>query len=430
MQADASARRMHLAYLWIHALATPFWIIYNLMPYILYKDLHATPFQITTLVILKPLVSLFSVYWGEAIKQRRDLLLSNVIWARFLSLAPFFFFPFVDNVWFFIGASVLYMTLHRGVVPAWMEILKLNLPLERMGKTFAAGSLIGYFGNTLSPFLIGWLLDDYFQAWRWLFPLTAFISLATIFISARIPIPKSACVPAKEETEQLSPNQLTHTASKSHGSRSSLLERLLAPWKSAIEILKSNVNFRKFQWGFMLGGAGTMIAQPILPQFCVDILDLNYKEMTIAFACCKGIGFVLTTPLWARYLNKTNIFRFASWPPFWVFCYSICLFSAQMHLAWLFAAYLCYGIMEGGSSLAWNLSGPIFSKDADSSSFSNINVLSVGLRGCVVPAMGSLLGTLLGAPVVIVIGGALCLLANLTFIRYSQQTKVKQAEAA
>lgn len=405
------AQKTHLAYLWIHALATPLWVIYNMLPYILYKDLHATQLQITTLVVLKPLVSLLSVYWGEAIKQRRDRLLSNVIWARILSLLPFFLFPFVDNVWYFVAASALYMLLHRGVIPAWMEILKLNLPAARIGKTFASGTLIGYIGNFLAPLFIGWLLDDYHQAWRWLCPLAALCSLSTLYFIAKIPIPE--CSESQESQVQTDKTPLS--------------TRLLAPWKSAFDILQQNIDFRKFQWGFMLGGAGTMIAQPILPQFYADILQLNYKEMTFALSCCKALGFIVTTPLWARFFNSTNLFRFASWPPFWVFIYSICLLSAQFHLGWLFAAYLCYGVMEGGSSLAWNLSGPIFSKDADSSSFSNVSVLSVGVRGCVIPGMGSLLGYYIGPAPVIVMGGMLCLLASMTFVKYSQQTEPLKA---
>lgn len=401
-----TAKTTRLAYLSIHALGTPLWTIYNLLPYILYKDLHATPLQITLVITLKPLVSLLAIYWGEAINQRPDRLRSNIVWARFLSLLPFFFFPFIDNPWYFIAAFGFYMLLHRGVVPAWMEVLKLNLPRDHISKTFAWGSLIGYCGNILSPFLIGWLLDDYFQAWRWLFPLTALISLSTVWISSKIPI-------LTPEVRVFSPLG------------EPFLKRLCAPWKTAWKLLLDHKNFRKFQWGFMLGGGGLMLIQPVLPQYCVDVLQLNYKEMAVAFACFKGIGFVVTTPLWTRILAKIDIYRFASWPPFWVFLYSICLLSAQYHLAWVFVAYFCYGIMEGGSSLAWNLSGPIFAREADSSSFSNVNVLTVGVRGCFAPALGSALGLYLGSIPVIAFGGFLCLFASRTFIRYSQESRAE-----
>lgn len=409
-----AASKTHTAYLWIHVLSTPIWAIYNLFPFILYKDLHATPLQITAIVTLKPLVSLISPYWATAINDRPDRLLSNVVWARILSLLPFFLFPFIDNVWFFIITFALYMLLARGVVPAWMEILKLNLPASMLGKTFAKGTMIGYCGNIIAPFILGWLLDGYHQAWRWLFPLGALISLMAVFLSLKIPIPKANELP-KTASPRLPPI--------------SVKDQVLAPWKRSWHILRNNSAFCKFQWGFMLGGAGTMIAWPALPQFFVDILHLSYTEMTLALSCLKGIGFLISTPIWTQQLTRLNIFRFASWPPFWVCLYSVFLLSAQMHIVWLFLAYFCYGVMEGGSSLAWNLSGPLFSKNADSTAYSNTNVLAVGIRACIIPTLGTLIGVLFGSPAVIVAGGIICMLGHLTFLRYSgemEQEKIVQ----
>lgn len=97
-----NVKRARLAYVSTRVLDTPFWAIYNMLPLILYKDLHATPLQVTAIVTLKPLVSLLSMYWSAAIYQRPDRLLSNILWARGLGYLPFFFFPFIENVWFFV----------------------------------------------------------------------------------------------------------------------------------------------------------------------------------------------------------------------------------------------------------------------------------------------------------------------------------------
>jgi len=62
----------------------------------------------------------------------------------------------------------------------------------------------------------------------------------------------------------------------------------------------------------MLGGGGLMIMQPALPAFFLGELSLSYTTLAIALAACKGIGFTLTSRLWAGLLNKLNIFRFSS----------------------------------------------------------------------------------------------------------------------
>ena len=75
----AVIQKTRSAFIWSHVLNTPFWAIFNMLPFILYKDLHATPLQITAIIILKPAVSLFAPYWSAIIEKRRDLLLPNLI---------------------------------------------------------------------------------------------------------------------------------------------------------------------------------------------------------------------------------------------------------------------------------------------------------------------------------------------------------------
>lgn len=396
--ADAAAAKTRVAYLGTLILNTPMWVLFNMLPYILYKDLHASALHITIMTALKPSVSLLSLYWSSAVDQRRDRLRGNIIWARILSLLPFFFFPFVENIWFFIAAFGLYMMLARAVVPAWMEILKLN----ECQQAFITGSWIGRIGDIAVPLFIGWVLDNYRQAWHWLFPALALLSLAAVIVQWRISIPEVRLTPSLEKEQ----NSCSPAA----------LNSLTTPWKNMWQLLKDRPDFLSFQLGFMLAGMGTMISHPVLPQFFVDILQLSYIEMAMALTLCKAVGFLATMPLWGRYINTTNIFLYASWPPLCICCFTILLLLAPWHMAYLFAAYLCYGFMQAGGEISWHLSGPIFSKDQDSSLFSTINVLTVGLRGCIVVPLGSLLGYYFGPYFVIALGGCLCFAASLQFL--------------
>lgn len=396
-QNDLAMYRTRTAYIWTNLLGSPFWVLFNILPFILYKDLGASPLQITIITALKPLVSLISFYWGASIYKRRDRLINNVVWAKILGLLPFFFFPFIENVWFMIGSFALYMMFFRGANPAWMEILKLNLHPSKRNSVFAAGSFVAHIGEALLPFVVGWLLDSYIQAWRWLFPITALISLSSAYLKSRIPINLDTKVEPQSPTPPL--------------------QQLTAPWEGARKLLNERPDFLRFLIGFMLGGAGMMIAQPLLPLFFDDILHLSYTEMSVAITFCKGVGFSLTTPLWTRYLEKVNFFQICALPPLGICLFSACLISAQYHIAWLFVAYVCYGIVQAGSHLCWNLSGPIFAREDDSTPYSNVNVLAVGVRGCFIPPLGALLGYTLGPSVVIAVGGILCFIAALTLSR-------------
>lgn len=402
--AETAWQKTQVAFVWTSILNTPFWAIFNMLPFILYKDLNATPLQVTVIIILKPAVSLFALYWSALIEKRKDRLVSNLIWARVISHLPFFFFPFIDNPWFFIASFGLYMMMSRGTVPAWMEVLKLNIPGVSREKVFAYGSALGYIGAAVIPFALGGLMDTYFQSWRWIFPATALISLGAISFKNQIPIQLDPLEEWKEKAPTISWKQ-----------------QMLKPWKSAWELICRRPDFARYQLGFMLGGSGLIVMQPALPVFFMDKLDLTYTELAVALTLCKGIGFAMTSSVWARLMSKIDIYRFNSWVTLLAFVFPLCLLAAQINLVWLYGGYLLYGVMQAGSEMSWNLSGPLFAKEEDSSVYSSVNVLTVGLRGCFVPAIGSLLAYQVHATGVMLLGGALCLLSAFFMARYSRQ---------
>jgi MFS family permease len=394
-------QRTRTAFIWTNIFKAPFWTLYNLLVFILYKDLHASSLQVAIFLALKPAVSVFSIYWSSFINNRRDRLVLNIIAAGIIGYLPFFFFPWVSNPWFFIFAGALYMMLTRGVVPAWMEILKINLPNSSREKVFSYGSAISYLGGILLPLLIGDLLDIKPGLWRWLFPLTACLSLGSLFFQLRIPI-------------DLNTFPLPQEMKKTHW-----LKQIVQPWKNVWNLLYQR-DFREFQIGFFLGGMGLIIIQPALPQFFFDALHLSYAELTVALSACKGIGFALTTPFWSSLIKKINIFRFSSLVTALAALSLVCLLCAQSQFFWLYISYLIYGIMQAGSELSWHLSGPIFSKNEDSSVFSSVNVVTVGLRGCIAPFLGSLLCAQFSPRTTLIVGALFSSLAVLQMSRYNR----------
>lgn len=398
------------AFLWSRILRTPFWSIYILLPFILYKDLHATPLQIGVIVALKPSVSLLSMYWASWIKNRRDLLVPNVIWASILGLLPFFLFPFVNSAWFLIFSFGFFMVLHRGVVPAWMELMKLNLPEASRHRIFAWGSAFGYLGEGILPFCFGWILDDYYEAWRWIFPISALIAMIPVLFQYRIQVPED--VKPREESATIS-----------------LKEILVRPWKNSWHLIATRPDFRGFQVGFMFGGMGLMFMQSVLPAFFVGVLNLSYTELGVALTLCKGIGFALTSEMWARWMDRIDIYRFSSIVTLIAFAFPLILLGAQYQIVWLYIAYIVYGAMQAGSEMCWNLSGPVFAKNEDSTLFSGVNLIAGGLRGCIAPALGLMLCSMFNPAIALIIGGVFCLFATASLLSSSRKWSPKLSAA-
>ncbi len=387
-----SYRLTKKAYIWSVVLSTPIWAMYSLLPYIVYKDLKASVLQITMMITLKPLVSLFSLYWSNRVQNRADRLKGNVIMANILGRVPFIFFPFIDEPWFFVLAYGIFMMMARGVIPAWMEILKLNLPDNEIKRVFARSQAFYYLIGGILPMGFGLIMDLFVEveAWRYLFPLVAILSLFPIYFQMHMPLPDEMAT----------------------GTKQPFFKALTTPWKDSWMLLKNRVDFSLFQIGFMLGGSGLMIMQPAFPAFFMGELHLSYTELGVALALCKGVGFAATSGFWSDWLGRVNIFRFSSLVMFLGALFPLLLLFAKVHLAWMYGAYLIFGVMQAGSELSWNLSGPIFAKEADSSPYSGVNVCTVGIRGCVAPPLGSLLCLYTSSSVILALGGLFCLAAT------------------
>jgi predicted MFS family arabinose efflux permease len=401
------------AFIWTNVLRAPFWALYGLLVFILHKDLHASGLQVALFLALKPLVSLFSIYWSQFVVNRRDRLIPNIICAGFVGYLPFFFFPFVNDPWFVIFSGALYMMLTRGIVPAWMEILKINLTQNSRENIVSYGSAISYLGGVIFPLFLGDIMDLYPGGWRWLFPAAAIFGLCGTFFQIRITLPKSS------NSGEVFPNVSTTSERKT---KTKIANFIFQPWRMGWALFKERDDFRHFQIGFFLGGMGLMLMQPVLPHFFCDTLKLSYTELAVALSLCKGFGFTITTRLWASLLRKVDIYRFSSVVTLLAAIFPLGLLLAQQHLVWIYFSYLSYGVMQAGSELVWHLSGPIFAKTKDSTSYSSVNVAMVGLRGCVAPFLGAFLCANYGGGGVLFLASIFCLLASIQAHFFSRKS--------
>lgn len=380
----------------------PLFTLYGLIAFILYKDLGASAFQIALMTMLKPVVTILSFYWSASLARGGNLK-SNVLWAGFLMRAPFLLCPWIDSVWFVIGAAVNYMFFYRAGIPAWLEIIKRNMDPGKRGKLFSISSGMAYAEGVVLSLAVGSLLDHNSQVWKLLFFGTSFLGLFVLLIQSRLPM---------EET-------------KKEGESLSLKEIITRPWKDSYRLMRDRPDFSRFQWGFMICGLGIMLIQPTLPIFAIDALGVSYMEIAGAISIAKGLGFALSSLIWAKWIDRVHILRLSSIVFLSVGLFPILLSFSVWSIGWFYLAYFWYGVGQGGSHLVWNMSGPVFSGKEDSSRYTGVNVVLAGLRGAIAPSLGGMFLLLWGPVVVLWIGGILSFYSG---IRLLQSKFVKTEE--
>ncbi len=393
-----------VAWLWMHVANEPFIALFSIFPFILRKDLGASALQISIFVTLKPVVSVFSFYWSSNLTRNRKKLRSNLMGAWLFARLPFFVFPFFDNVGGMIAAFGIYQFFSRAGMPAMMEVLKLNIEKNPREKLFTQVYVLSFIESVCLGLFMGKLLDLHSSTWKFLFFITSALSIATLLIQKRIPLPKNL-----EKDKNILPMTTN---------------RLIQPIKDCIHLIRSRPDFAHFQWSFMIGGIGLMLIAPALPIYYVDILSLSHHDQTIARCFYMGLGVIGSSFIWKKALSLNSPIYLT---PFILMGFSLFPFTllfAKINPFFINIAFLFYGISQGGSHLLWNLSGTLFAKEEDSSKFSTVNVLMVGIRGLFAPILGGVLCATTG-PVSTLVCGCVISLGGVIFTRIKQYTLEK-----
>lgn len=343
-------------YLASRILCSPLEALYTILIFILSKDLDVSLWHLTLMACLKPIVSLLSFYISSRAGRVRGYLLA----LNAAACVPCLFFPWAGSPLFFIASYALFMTAQRAAFPVWGELLKRGVGLPLMSGLVSKGTMINYASIMALPVLFSFWMDQSPGLWKWLFFGLAALQLMNTVLIAFLP---------------------------DDFKREASFTGIKSPWG----LWRENRAFGRYLLLFFLGGAGIIAMQPLLPAYFSETLGLSYAQLTLAFSFCKGISFLCTSPYWAKLMKSISIFRLNAYMNLLTCVFIISVLASTWHVNWLFFGYLMYGAMQAGCELSWNLSGPIFSKERESTFYSGLNLGLVGIRGCICPLMGQLI---------------------------------------
>lgn len=382
MKVEEDCKKTKFSLLIMNLTEEPLLAFYSLLPFILTKELNANAFQLSLFLMLRPVLSSFSFFWGMffTYKKKQNLLQNHMV-AWILARVPFLFFPIINNLYYVFFAAAVYQLFYKAGFPAWIEIFKRKIKSDRSRKNiFSLFNFFGYVESILIGLFVGNFLDRSSFNWKIAFFFSALIGLASFFIQRKIDIP------VENNKSVMKKNNF------------------FTPIKDIIKLLQNKKDFALFQKGFMIGGFALMFITPALYIFSNNILNLSYSNMTTARFVLTGIGFALSSFFWKKALDKTSINFVMPFVLSGFSVYIVFLLLSKYFLMFFYLAFFFYGIAQAGSVLLWKISGMIFSKEENSVLYTSTNLLCLGLRGLIAPILGSIFCNLLGVSAVLLIG--------------------------
>jgi len=289
-----------------------------------------------------------------------------------------------------VGTRVCY----TGVVTLRTTIWQANYPRENRANVAGEIATIQSLVLASVAFGVGQAMDQNEAAFRWIYPIAASFGIigAAIYSKVRVKGHKQLLHEEKQSPELVS----------------------IKPWKT-FHLLFEDVQFAKYMsCQFILGVGNLMLTAPLVIVLNDDFA-LDYLGEILIVTIIPILMIPISTPLWAKLLNRVHILTFRAFHS-WFFvasslCFAVGILMRDMTLMWTGASIR--GLGFGGGVLAWNLGHQDYAPVEQSGQYMGLHVTLTGIRGLFAPALGvflytSLLASGYPAGTIVFVTGAVC----------------------
>ncbi len=383
--------------------------ILSLNEFVFLKSLKGSSVELSFLFQFSVIIFIFLIFiseWIKRIKNKKRLVNVTGIATR-LPLAFLIFFPTdsslftFDSVYHLIFLAIFFIYYMGNLVifPMINLFLKSNYRHELLGPLFSYATLAGKIVLLVSAFIYGALLDIDGTAYRWVFILAAISGiLSTIFLSS-----------------------IRFTETEIHKAIDGFWHSVKESVSNMRSILRNNLPFRHFEWGFMFYGLAFMSTTTVITIFFEKYLQLNY----LGVATYKNIYNILSLfliPYFGSKLSKIDPRKFAA-----ITFSSIGLFLISLVLTYYFPQFITIGgiklyfgmipyllfhsIFAATMSLLWSIGSAYFCKPSEAADYQSVHLFLTSARSVVAPILGVLFYEWYGFVFTFTLGAFLLLIA-------------------
>ena len=322
------------------------------------KYFNASSGLITLLVMSLPMAwilsSTFIGYIQRHVNFRPFLIIGAVL--RVVAMAFMFMvktpIQYIICIWLFI--------LPMGIInPIQNYILAMNYPDSRRGRWFGTAASVANFIGLGSSLVAGYFLDINQNLFRLIFFIVGISGAIACLILGIIPTPHREQHPFEN------------------------------PVKLVSRIFKKNNQFFHFEMNFFIYGSAFLLLLPVVPIYLVDVMNMSYKQISIARGVLGKLGIVIFSPFTGRFHDKHEPFTYAAMLFGLLALYPILLaVSSSLGLSVVYLAFLFFSFAMAGVLITWNIGSIYFAEPNREVAYQSVHLTMTGVRGIIAPVIG------------------------------------------
>lgn len=336
-------------------------------PVVAVKGVEANAWQVTILVSAFPVGAFLGPLW--AYLGRRWGMKNLVLIMMLCGSLPLLSMYWVRSATVFTALLAFAQFMVSAMRMGQASLYRLVYPPERRGRVLGWLTFWTYATLVASAGLTGWLLDKDQQMYRYVYPIAGMCGLigCGFFSLLRLPVAEARPGPSA-------------TLRRSFGN----VER----------VLRNDRLYLLFELAFFLTGGSFFLSNHVILLLTERIFRFGALELTLYLVVIPKVLLALGSPMWGRILDRFGLIRcrmlISGLLSGALMSYCTGLMTGIPHF--IFFGCFLQGLSNGGGQLTWFLgSSSLAPRTEDVPLYNGIHFVLNGVRGLLLPSVGSLL---------------------------------------
>ncbi|HMF12002.1 MAG TPA: MFS transporter [Gemmataceae bacterium] len=350
-------------------------------PVVAITGVYADPLLLTILVSAFPVGAFLGPLWAGLGRRwgMQKLVTQMAVWAN----VPLFFIYWVRDPAVFVALVTISQLLNSAMRMGQSSLYRVMYPKHLRGRVLGRLTFWTYLTMVPTIVLTGWLLDKSHEMYRILYPLGGACGLIGCYYYSLLHVPGAKELP--------------------RGKRS-----LRSSVRGVEKIIASDRAYLLFQVAFFLSGSSFFMSTHVILLLVRERFGFGAFELALWLSVVPQLMLALGSPAWGRILDRVGIVRCRLLISALMTAYLASYFGGIVTGLPLLVCLgsILQGASNGGGQLTWALASSHFAPQAeDVPLYNGIHFVLNGIRGLVLPWVGSVLFVLTG-PVAVLMAAA------------------------